>query len=216
VCEQEGRESSASEGVNGERVRVDAVAVVVVVRKKRARPLSGRSGPQATRGTPPVPHFRIRLNAGRAGSWPLVQMDLRIHNTIRIQTQAPAHAPTVPESRAAELDDELQRGVLQQRSALPRRTVPNKRAPSTHDAMAARQLWLLLVLVLQDPPAPPSAPRSHTPRVRWAGMAPRRTHRMDLSSPPYDCPGSSFKLRMNACTPHQRLPGRARARNERT
>jgi hypothetical protein len=30
---------------------VDAVAVVVVERKKRARPLSGRSGPQATRGS---------------------------------------------------------------------------------------------------------------------------------------------------------------------
>jgi cell division septum initiation protein DivIVA len=35
---------------------------------------------------------------------------------------------------------------------------------------------------------------------------------MDLSRPPYDCSGSSFRLRMNACTPPQRLRARARAR----
>jgi hypothetical protein len=35
---------------------------------------------------------------------------------------------------------------------------------------------------------------------------------MDLSRPPYDCSGSSFKLRINACAPHQRLHVRACAR----
>jgi hypothetical protein len=32
----------------------------------------------------------------------------------------------------------------------------------------------------------------------WAGR--RRTHRMDLSRPTYDCSGCSFRLRMNACS----------------
>jgi hypothetical protein len=128
---------------------------------------------------------------------------VHIRNTIQIQIQAPAHARTIPKPRAAELDDELQRRVLQAHESTFNAPATHgaEQAPSTHDLVAARQLWLLLVLVLHDQSAPPSMPRLHTPRVRWAGVAPRRTHRIDLSRPTYDCSGCSFRLRINACAP---------------